>query len=163
MALTGVVCIDSVQWLRLRELSQFALFSRGDNGCAAHLRQIFSIYKVSFTSTSLCCSQSKVPVFAGATCGNKFDWLLLQEPPQFVLFSRGDSGGAAQVRHILTRAAGAHEDAVRQVKQSSLVAHATHLVGWGKQVNCLFFLLISARSVTSSPGQQVSMKMLSDR
>lgn len=40
---------------------------------------------------------------------------VLQEHPAFVVFSKGENGGAAQVRSILNRAVGAHEDAVKQV------------------------------------------------
>ncbi len=40
----------------------------------------------------------------------------MQEAPQFVLFSRGEKGGAAQVRNILNRAVGAQEDVIRQVR-----------------------------------------------
>ncbi|DBB02511.1 TPA: hypothetical protein ACH3X3_011503 [Trebouxia sp. C0006] len=42
------------------------------------------------------------------------------EAPQFVLFSRGERGGAAQVRNILNRAVGAQEDVIRQVEECAL-------------------------------------------
>ena len=58
-------------------------------------------------------------------------WLSMQEPPQFVLFSRAENGGAAQVRNILNRAVGAHEDAVRQVSmlcQQGVCPHSCALL-----------------------------------
>ena len=46
-------------------------------------------------------------------------WLCVQEAPQFVLFSTGEKGGAAQVRNILNRAVGAQENVIRQVRYLS--------------------------------------------
>ena len=43
---------------------------------------------------------------------------MLQEHPAFLLFSKGEHGGAVQVRSILNRAVGADEEAVKQVSQS---------------------------------------------
>ena len=42
---------------------------------------------------------------------------VLQEHPAFVVFSKGEQGGAALVRSILNRAVGASQDAVKQVRQ----------------------------------------------
>jgi hypothetical protein len=50
---------------------------------------------------------------------NSDSWVCMQEAPQFVLFSRGERGGAAQVRNILNRAVGAQEDVIRQVRYLS--------------------------------------------
>lgn len=50
----------------------------------------------------------------------------MQEAPQFVLFSRGEKGGAAQVRNILNRAVGAQEDAIRQVRNLSADTKSLH-------------------------------------
>ena len=57
-------------------------------------------------------------------------WHSMQEPPQFVLFSRAENGGAAQVRNILNRAVGAHEDAVRQVGMLCQQAVCLHTHCW---------------------------------
>ena len=43
--------------------------------------------------------------------------MVLQEHPAFVVFSKGEQGGAALVRSILNRAVGAPQDAVKQVRQ----------------------------------------------
>lgn len=45
----------------------------------------------------------------------------MQEHPAFVVFSKGEQGGAALVRSILNRAVGAPQDAVKQVR------HHTHV------------------------------------
>ena len=58
----------------------------------------------------------------------------MQEAPQFVLFSRGEKGGAAQVRNILNRAVGAQEDVIRQVRCLSAVTKSLHSFG-NKSVN----------------------------
>lgn len=51
---------------------------------------------------------------------------MLQEHPAFLLFSKGEQGGAAQVRSILNRAVGAEQDAVKQV--SHLTLSITHSI-----------------------------------
>lgn len=45
----------------------------------------------------------------------------MQEHPAFMVFSKGEQGGAALVRSILNRAVGAPPDSVKQVR------HHTHL------------------------------------
>lgn len=54
----------------------------------------------------------------------------MQEAPQFVLFSRGEKGGAAQVRNILNRAVGAQEDVIRQVRYLSTDIKSVHSFGY---------------------------------
>ncbi len=54
----------------------------------------------------------------------------MQEAPQFVLFSRGEKGGAAQVRNILNRAVGAQEDVIRQVRYLSADIDSLHSLGY---------------------------------
>ena len=54
----------------------------------------------------------------------------MQETPQFVLFSRGEKGGAAQVRNILNRAVGAQEDVIRQVRYLSADVKSLHSLGY---------------------------------
>lgn len=65
----------------------------------------------------------------------------MQEHPAFVVFSKGEQGGAALVRSILNRAVGAPQDAVKQVRHHTHKLQDKHscelctTLRWGDQVS----------------------------
>ena len=63
------------------------------------------------------------PPLAELIMSQRSGMYVVQEQPAFVVFSKGEQGGAALVRSILNRAVGAPQDAVKQVR------HHTHVSG----------------------------------